>query len=190
MKTLNENQLIQNILNGDANQFTELVSPYSDSLFRSILGILGNHHLAQDVFQDVMIKAFQNLHKFQKKSSFKVWIYRIAVNTCNSMLRRSELKRLFSLEWLFDTDSNLFIESRYDFHVSLEHKESLQHLMKCLSSLKQSDRHLLVLWAYESLSYEEISQICDVPVGTIKSRLSRAKTEFRLSFLGGEHNDR
>lgn len=190
MKSLNEIQLIETIINGDTDQFSELVSPYSSALFRTILGIVGNHHAAEDVFQDVMIKTFQNLNKFQQKSTFKVWLYRIAINTCNSLLRRKELKQLFSLEWLFETDSSLFVESRHDFQVAVENKEELIYLMKCLSGLKRSDRHLLVLWAYEGLSYDEISQICDVPVGTVKSRLSRAKTVFRLSFLGGEGNDK
>lgn len=188
MKSKNELLLIAAVKDGDTQAFDRLLSFYIPSLFRTIVGILGNCEEAEDVLQDVLLKVYKNLFSFKAHASFKVWLYRIAINTCNSFLRHRKLKRILSLDWLYESEPGIELESSLDFHSNIDRREEFNRLLSALSGLSKSDRQLLILWAYEELSYEEISGICSIPLGTVKSRLSRAKSQFRKTFLKGDND--
>jgi RNA polymerase sigma-70 factor (ECF subfamily) len=176
--------LIARFQDGDLSAFNELVLTYQDRIYNLCRHMLANSHDAEDAAQDAFLKAYQGLHKFQPNASFYTWVYRIAVNTCIDYRRKPFFESLFRRssegeEVMLDLPSSGPSPERI-----LEAKERDRALWQGLSRLSPKLRAAIVLKEVESLSYEEISDVLDISLGTVKSRISRAREE--LTALLGE----
>ena len=173
----NDLDLIQKFKNDDPSVFGELVLKYQDRIYNLCRYMLGNVQDAEDAAQEVFIKAFRNLEYFETKSPFYTWLYRIGINTCLDCRKKSSCRHdsfhvnIDSL--LHEPASGHSPEKQY---LSSELTEALQ---SALLSLPPKLRSIIILKEIEDLSYEEISQILKISMGTVKSRISRAPEQLR-----------
>lgn len=185
--TGNDAQLVRRSLRGDRAAFGELVRRHQDRLYNTVFRVLGHADDARDVVQDALIRAFKNLGQFKGDSQFFTWLYRIAVNAALSHKRRRQggVKMSdSSAEWLLDGEPADASNSRGPA-ASLERADDERQLQAALMQLPADFRVALVLRDIEGHPYEEIAQILEVPVGTIRSRIHRARIGLRNAVTGG-----
>ena len=165
--------LIRNSLNGDLKSFEVLIDEYQDQIFRLILGIVKNHATSQEISQDVFIKSWKLLHKYDFEYNFKSWLYKIAVNESLNTLKKT---RVFE-----EYDENIHvIESDIDEIDTLK----LNKLNLAIAKLSQDQRIIIQLKHFENFTYKEISQILDLSEKTVKSRLYSARMVLRNHVKG------
>lgn len=170
---------------GNTEAFGVLVSRYQDRLYPTVFRLTGCADEARDLLQDAFLRAFQNLPRFHGDSSFYTWIYRIAVNLALSGRRR----RRPVLRLHLDTDGAGFDSGEYDLADSdpsapLERAERDRLVQEALSALAPDHRAVVVMKEFDGLHYDEIAETLGVPVGTVRSRLHRARCELRERLRG------
>jgi RNA polymerase sigma-70 factor (ECF subfamily) len=174
-------KLIQQTLAGDRSAFGNLVRKYQDRLFNVAFRLVGHMEDAHDVTQEAFINAFESLPRFQGDAQFFTWLYRIAVNAAIS--RQRKRRETVSLQQGGRPDKPLpepFDES-FDHQPgdALERRESDQRIHAALQQVAPDFRTVLVLRDLEGMKYEEIAVALDLPIGTVRSRLHRARLELR-----------
>ncbi|MFW6353761.1 MAG: sigma-70 family RNA polymerase sigma factor, partial [Verrucomicrobiota bacterium] len=166
---------VQRVQDGDVAAFDYLVQKYRERLFSIVYNLTSNREDAADLVQEAFIKAFGSISRFQGKSSFFTWLYRIAVNTALSHLKRNRLRRFFSLENIHDEASSLEIVEALSVKTRTEKgailNELQERLNEALQKLSPKHRTVVVLFEIEELSHQEISEIMGCSVGTVRSRL-------------------
>jgi len=172
-----EAQLIDDCLRGDTSAFSELVRKYQDRLFNTVYQFVGCRVEAEDVVQDAFIQAFVKLPTFQRASAFYTWLYRIAFNVAVS--RRRKWRPEMSIEATRDTIGEEPLDPAESPAEALEREERAAQIHAALDKLSEEHRAVLVLREIEGLCYEEIAEVLDLPVGTVRSRLHRARGQLR-----------
>ena len=175
-----DHRLIAASLEGDTAAFGELVRRYQDRLYNTVYRLLDNADDAQDVVQDAFLNAYQSLEGFKGDSQFFTWLYRIAVNTAISHKRKQRLTLSIDggrngegrVEPLDASDS-----SRPEH--GLERAEEERRVQRALNRLSAEHRAVLIMKDMEGQKYEMMAEVLGVPIGTIRSRLHRARTELR-----------
>ncbi|MCC5806661.1 MAG: sigma-70 family RNA polymerase sigma factor [Opitutales bacterium] len=175
--------LVQRVQGGDVAAFDRLVVKYRERLFSIIYNLTSNREDAADLTQDAFIKAFSSIGRFRGKSSFFTWLYRIAVNTTLSQLKKNRLRRFFSLENINDEASSSEIIEALSVKTRTEKgalvRELQERLNEALQKLSPKHRTVVVLFEIEGLSHQEISEIMNCSVGTVRSRLHYAKQQLQ-----------
>ncbi len=180
---MDETALIQTAQRGDLDSFNTLVLNYQNMVFNTALRILGDEDLAQDAAQDAFISAFKNVSSF-RGGSFKAWLMRTVTNACYDELRRKKRRPTTPLEpdthdgeeidsprWLADPNLTPAEQSEAN---ELEH--AIQH---CLDALPIEFRTVVALADIQGMDYSEVASAVRVPLGTVKSRLARARLRLR-----------
>ena len=187
---MDEIALVQSAQSGDLDSFNTLILNYQDRVFNTALRILGDEDIAQDAAQEAFISAFRSIATF-RGGSFKAWLLRTVTNACYDELRRQKRRPTTPLEpetndgeemdsprWLADPNMTPAEQSEAD---ELEH--AIQH---CLDTLPTDFRTVVVLADIQGLDYSEVATSARVPLGTIKSRLARARLRLRECLRGFE----
>jgi len=180
-----EKRLIQAAQRGDLDAFNLLILRYQNLLFGIALRLLNDEDLAADAVQDALISAFRKFNTF-RGDSLKSWLARVVVNACYDEVRKKRRQRSVPLEQ-FNSDgeeietSYWLIDPEADPQVQFESSELENALQKSISSLPPMYRTVLVLVDVEGLSYEEAAMAARIPMGTVKSRLARARSHMRTS---------
>lgn len=170
--------------------FKELVDRYHSSIFRLINGLVCNYHDAEDLTQEVFVKVYNKIHTFRGESELGFWISTLARNHSYNFLRRKKVLRFLSLEWLVSDQKMSFEDqsesNRFETHV--ESEETLAIIYKALQQIPYAYREVFVLSEIHDMSYKDISALLNIPIGTTKSRMSRAKEQLKmvLKDRGGE----
>lgn len=185
---MDEAALIRDAQLGDLEAFNRLVLAYQEQLFNTALRILGDEAMAADATQDAFLSAFRSIKSF-RGGSFRAWLLRTVTNACYDELRRRKRRPSVPLEpmtdddeemetprWLADTD---FSPEEYAEMAELE-----QAIQGCLESLPDDFRIVVVLADIQGLDYAEVAVAVSVPLGTIKSRLARARLRLRDCLQG------
>lgn len=181
---MDEQVLISDALHGDLDAFNRLVLAYQDLAFNVAYRMLNDEDLAADAVQNAFISAYKNLRTY-RGGSFKAWVLRMVTNGCYDELRRQKRRptvalepvnrvdgeEMESTEWLRSDDP-----SPQDAFDTAELEHALQH---CLESLPMDFRAVVVLVDVQGMDYAEVSQTVKVPLGTVKSRLARARLKLR-----------
>lgn len=174
-----DRRLINSCLAGRVSGFNDLVRKYQDRLYNSVLRIVNNPEDAADVVQESFINAYQSLKSFKGDSEFFTWLYRIAFNAAVSLKRKK--KPQYSLELpngeLCHHPTDESIGSRPDY--GLIEAERDKELYRAMALLSEDHRQVLILRDLDDMSYEDIAEIIAVPIGTVRSRLNRARLELR-----------
>lgn len=188
--SVEDQQLIEQFLQGDADAFDQLVLRYQDRLFNTLLRMFNSEQDALDAAQEAFVQAFQKLHTFQGKSKFYSWLCRIAINSALSQKRKKKLTTA-SLEAAREKAGIDPDDDNRENHPShqLETSENQSAIQQALNELAEEQRTVIVLKEIDGLKYEEIAEIIDCPVGTVRSRIHRARAELRqkLQFLWEEN---
>lgn len=182
VKNLNDEDLIRSFLNNDQQSFNHLVRKYQDLVFNLCYRFFGDYDDANDCAQEIFVKIYKSLKGFKFQSSFSTWLYRISMNTCKSKRASLEYrlrKHSISLNMpRTDNPNSSPIEIRDDTYAPdkiLFKKETESIIQKAIASLPAKQKVLVVLRDIDGLSYEEISQITELKLGTVKSKLARAR---------------
>ncbi|RPJ02286.1 MAG: sigma-70 family RNA polymerase sigma factor [Chloroflexi bacterium] len=178
---MDESTLIQAAIRGDVDSFNQIVLAYQDIAYTVAYRIMGESDAAADAAQEAFISAYQKLHQFRGEH-FKPWLMRIVTNSCYDELRRRQRRPALSLDALHEVQTSAGL----DLHSPQENPE--QHsqrrelnsaIQDCLSDLPDDQRVIAVLSDVEGYAYQEIAEITGLPLGTVKSRLSRARGRLR-----------
>lgn len=181
-----DNQLVAAAAGGDRDAFGLLVTRYQDRLFNTLVRVGANPEDAADIVQDAFVQAYLKLASFQGASQFYTWLYRIAMNL--SISRRRRKRPSHSLDALHDAAGEEPIDrGESPEGVALSH-ERVAAVQEALVRLADQPRRILVLREIEGASYEQIAEILELPIGTVRSRLFRARMQLReqLSRLNDE----
>jgi RNA polymerase sigma-70 factor (ECF subfamily) len=171
---------------GDKASFDELVLKHKDRLFNLCLRFLGDYQEANDSAQEVFVKVYRSLKRFRFESAFSTWLYRIAVNTCKNKLKSSEYrhrKKMVHLDNPGDTGALEIRDETRSPLLELEKKERLNLIRRAIDSLPPEQKMVVVLRDIEGVSYEDIAHITGYSLGTVKSRLSRARLDLRKKLV-------
>ena len=169
--------LIAATLAGDTAAFGRLVGLYQDRLYNSLLRVLGSAEDARDVVQDAFVQAFLKLDSFRGSSAFYTWLYRIGFNLAMSHMRRGQ--KMTSLDCVKAGCGSEPVDGQPTPDADVLRTEQVQLVHAALAELSAEYRQILVLREIEGCRYEEIAEILELPVGTVRSRLFRARLQLR-----------
>lgn len=177
MSSPEESRLIDASLAGDKAAFGELVRMHQDRLFNAMAHFCGNVVEAEDVVQDAFVQAYLKLSSFQRNSTFYTWLYRIAFNTSVSRKRRKRVEA--SVDRSREQVGGEPIDPGDAPETPLLRAESAQQVNEALGHLSEEHRSILILREIEGCDYEQIAEILEINVGTVRSRLHRARAQLR-----------
>jgi len=190
-KVIDDEALVGAFQSGNKLAFNDLVLRHKDHIFSLCYRFLGDYQEAEDCTQDAFIKVYRSLKRFRFESSFYTWLYRIAVNTCKNRLksvRYRKIRKSISLnnpETSYENHRSIQIEDEEKSPMAeLEKKERMRLIQKAIDSLSTEQKSVLILRDIEGLSYEEIVSITGCRLGTLKSRLARARHGLRERLEG------
>lgn len=177
-----DSELIQAALLGQQWGYEGLTRRYQDRLFSSIRHEVGCPVLAEDIVQDAFVRAFTHLHSFRNQSNFYTWLYRIALNARRSYFRKSH--RALPLDMVGDASEQMWSETRESPSNCAERVEERKQVREALTRLDEPHRTILILREFEGFDYQTIADVLHVKVGTVRSRLSRARAQLKRELAG------
>lgn len=179
----NEKILLDRCCTGDAAAFEALISSYQKKVYNIAYRMLGNIDDASEIAQEVFIKIFRSIRQFKGEAAFSTWVYKIAVNMCLDELRKRKKSRSVYIDEavrLEDGEVEKQIPGEMPSPEEMTEKNELRGIVEnAIKLLDEKHRCVVVLRDIQGMSYEEIAQILNCPLGTIKSRINRARAALR-----------
>ena len=176
-------ELLQAVLDGDATAYRGLVEKYQGRVYAMVYGMLRNREDARDITQEAFVKAYKNLKSFRLESSFYTWLYRIAMNLAIDFTRKRKRQGTTSFDEAVasrDQDGGISEVHHGDSpSKKLERKQVYKQIMDALEKLPADQKQVILLRELEGLSYREISEVMDIPEGTVMSRLFYARKKLQ-----------
>lgn len=173
---------ITQVLKGDQNAFEEIVEIYKDRVFLLCYRMLGNRHEAEDMAQEAFIRAYVNISSFNINLKFSTWIYRIATNVCIDRLRKKKPDYHLDAEVAGTDGLTLYSQIPIDCTLPQDEVESMElheTIQKEILLLPDKYRSVIALRYLEELSLKEISEVLNIPLGTVKTRVHRGRESLR-----------
>ncbi|MCA1057030.1 RNA polymerase sigma factor SigW [Rossellomorea aquimaris] len=173
---------IKQVLKGDQNAFAELVELYKDKVFQICYRMLGNRHEAEDIAQEAFIRAYVNIETFNQKRKFSTWLFRIATNLCIDRIRKKKPDYFLDAEVAGTDGLTMYSQVAADVQMpedEVENMELQETIQNEISKLPEKYRSVIVLKYIEELPLQEISEILDMPLGTVKTRVHRGREALR-----------
>lgn len=172
-KIINENLILAQ--NGDKEAYSKVIEEIKIQLYKTAIAILKNDDDACDAIQETLISAYQNLSSLRNNDFFKTWITRILINKCNDIIRKN--KKIIDITEKLSKETNTF-------YAEYSKKSELESI---LNNIGEELRLVTVLYYYDDFSIKDISEMINIPEGTVKSRLSRAREKIaKIYNIGGE----
>ena len=175
-----DEELIASFQNGNEQAYIELVRRYRDRLMTFVFRFVGDMELSEDIVQDTMVKVYTHKHYYKEIAKFSTWIYTIAGNLAKTELRKRKRRKVTLLSQMNTDDRKYEIPStelQSEDIVQGEYAE--RYIQKAILQLPLHFRTVVILRDIQELSYEEISKIVNVPLGTVKSRINRARLQLQ-----------
>ncbi len=179
MDASREERLISHAVAGDSAAFSELMTLHERRMYAVALRICANREDAQDCLQDAMLRIYRSLGSFKGQSSFSTWVYRITMNTCLDELRRRKSRNATSLDNLLDNGWSPSDDDNAPERHALA-SEQRRVIDRAIAELPEDMRSAVVLRDVQGFSYDEIAEMLEANIGTIKSRISRGREKLRL----------
>lgn len=179
---MDEAVLIRKVLDGDADAFADLMKIHEKQVYNLCLRICCNAEDAKDLAQEAFFKAWRGLRFYKFESAFSTWLYRLTTNVCIDFLRRQKRQQTSSFTVYDEDDQEAQLEVPDPDPLPEEVVEQQERNRIVADAMKQLDdefRTILTLRVVQELAYDEISQIMDLPIGTVKSRLARARNKLK-----------
>ncbi len=174
-----EQLLLERAKSGDVAAFEELIDAYQKKVFNLALRIIGNYDDAADLAQETFVRIFKAISNFKEQSSFSTWIYRITTNVCLDEIRKRKNKKVVSLDediHMDDGDMKRQVVSDDPGPDEAAEREEVRRVVNnAINKLPEDQRSVIILRDLHGMSYEEIAKILDLPGGTVKSRINRAR---------------
>ncbi|GKX30017.1 RNA polymerase sigma factor [Vallitalea longa] len=179
-----EKTIIKKAKKGNKDAFEKLVMNYEKRVYNIAYQMFGNEHDANDMSQEVFIKVYKSLDKFNFKSSFSTWIHRITVNTCIDEYRKKKKNyQVESMDETMEQQDGTVHKQFVDKSLTPEEKaiknENVRFIRESIDELKEEHKMIIILRDIKGYSYDDIADILDISIGTVKSRISRARASLK-----------
>jgi RNA polymerase sigma-70 factor (ECF subfamily) len=181
-----DEDLIERFQQGDVYAYDLIVKRYKEPLLNFVYRFIGNIEEAEDIVQETFLRVYRKKHAYRRIAKFSTWIYTIAGNLSRTEIRRRRRRKLFSVSDMgFDEKDYEISDEEFNPEDNAEGILQGELIQKEIENLSPKFREVILLRDVQELSYEEISQIIKVPIGTVKSRVNRARTRLqsRLEYL-------
>lgn len=175
-----DEQLIGRFQSGDERAYVELVNRYKDRLLNFVFQFLGDIEQAEDVVQDTMLRLYEKKHYYKEIAKFSTWIYTIARNLANTELRKRKRRKTTYLSQMSKEERQYEIPAiQDDVDQSLHSEFIYDRIQTAIDRLPEHFKMAIILRDIQELSYDDISKIVEVPLGTVKSRINRARLQLQ-----------
>jgi RNA polymerase sigma-70 factor (ECF subfamily) len=175
---LSDTQIIERTLGGEHDAFNLLVRRWERQIYGLALRMLGRDDEAKDATQETFLLAYRNLSKFRGEAKFSSWIYRIALNICNTKLRNRSREGI-SLEEQQEAVGFEVVDDTEDLSAGIQREQVARHVRRALQGLPAEMRQVIIMKEYEGLKFSEIADILGIPVSTVKTRMYTGLVELR-----------
>ena len=175
-----DEQLIARFQSGDERAYIELVNRYRDRLINFVYPFLGDFEQAEDVVQETMLKLYEKKHYYREIAKFSTWIYTIARNLANTELRKKKRRKTTYISRMTKDDRQYEIPAvQADLNQNLQNEFIRDRIHAAIKELPEHFKTVIILRDIQELSYDDISNIVGVPLGTVKSRINRARLQLQ-----------
>lgn len=179
-----EYELIKSFQNGNLQVFEELIKPHEKKIYNIAFKLIKNEQDAYDLAQESLLKIYKSLNRFEYKSNFSTWMYRITYNTSIDYLRKNNNGWTISLDEENENGVKFEIEDTLPTPEEIfEMKITKELIQEAVDKLDDTQRTVVVLRDVEGLSYEEISEVTDLNIGTVKSRINRGRKKLQETLI-------
>ena len=177
---LSDEILIKKFQDGDVGAYNQLVFRFKDRLLNFIYRFVNDLDLAEDLVQDTLLKLYTHKDSYREIAKFSTWLYTIAANLARTELRKKKRRKTFSVTELSREDREFIIASSdVDPSEDLSSQDFEKNIQLALAELPDDFKTIIILRDIQELSYDEISKIVDVPLGTVKSRINRGRVKLQ-----------
>ncbi|MCZ7602583.1 MAG: RNA polymerase sigma factor [Melioribacteraceae bacterium] len=156
--------------------FEDIINHYGDMVYNHCFKFTRNKETAKDLTQEIFLKIYQNLSRFRREANIKTWIYRITVNTCLTAINSAYSKKM---KQSISVDLFSMKKSAENIEEQIIIAENANNLQEALQQLSPNDQQIVILFYYDQLSYEEISKVLNIPLGTVGINLFRARKKLK-----------
>lgn len=175
-----DEQLIARFQSGDERAYIELVNRYRDRLINFVYPFLGDFEQAEDVVQETMLKLYEKKHYYREIAKFSTWIYTIARNLANTELRKKKRRKTTYISRMTKDNRQYDIPAvQADLNQNLQNEFIRDRIYAAIKELPEHFKTVIILRDIQELSYDDISNIVGVPLGTVKSRINRARLQLQ-----------
>jgi RNA polymerase sigma-70 factor (ECF subfamily) len=176
---MSDEELVKQAIDGDERAFMALVRRYETAIFRLTIALLGHREDAEDATQDTFVLAFRRLQTLRDASSFPLWLRKLAIRVCLRYRRRRTAEREFIEPLSGERESEILFRADLDPESEVEKSELRELVRRIVSELPEPFQVVIVLYHMDGLSYEEIAKVLGISIGTVRSRLARARAMLR-----------
>ncbi|MBK6771129.1 MAG: sigma-70 family RNA polymerase sigma factor [Ignavibacteria bacterium] len=182
-KPFTDEQLILQFQNEDKGAYVEIVMRYKDRLVNFLYRFTGNRETAEDISQETFLKLYKNKDKYSEIAKFSTWLYTIALNEARSNFRKEKKHSAVSINDYYEDSHNDYQIRSDDYNPEEDANAETEsfYIQKAINSLNEIHREIIVLRDIEELDYEEIAKTLDIPLGTVRSRINRARESLKVS---------
>jgi len=180
VRSLTDEQLVESVVEGNLHDFDLLMERWQKPLYNFVFRFMNSEEEARDACQDAFINAYRNLSKFKGQSKFSSWLFKIAINRCNTLLRKRKRWKMFFDPMGEGEQFADFAEER-NVEQTAERKQIYHRIRRAIADLPPEQKTVLLLKEYEGMKFHEISEMLDCPLSTVKSRMYYALDGLRKS---------
>ncbi|MEA3500133.1 MAG: sigma-70 family RNA polymerase sigma factor [Candidatus Marinimicrobia bacterium] len=179
-KKYTDEELILQFQKGNERAYLELVNRFKDRLLNFVFGYVHSKESAEDIVQDTFLKLYTSADMYKEIAKFSTWIFTIAANLAKTELRKRKRRKIFSISDMGFDDKDYEIPSESNVpEKSISSKHQMKYILKAVHQLEEPFKSTLILRDIQELSYEEVSNIVDVSIGTVKSRINRGRLKLQ-----------
>jgi RNA polymerase sigma-70 factor (ECF subfamily) len=175
---LSDSQIIERTLDGEPDAFNTLVIRWERQIYGLTLRMLGRDDEAKDATQETFLSAYRNLSKFRGEAKFSSWIYRIALNVCNTRLR-GRARNAISIEEQYEAVGFEIPADTEDLGTDIQRDQVTAYVRRALQALPPEMRQVIIMKEYEGLKFSEIAEVLAIPISTVKTRMYTGLNELR-----------
>jgi len=168
-------QLVRDVRKGDQQAFNKLVMHFQTAIYNLAFNYLKDTEEAKDITQDIFVTVHRSLNSLKDEAKFKSWLFQIAVNHCRNRYKSLKRKAFYNSYSFDDPDSFLQISTGDSPEKDIEKRNTSNIVRNAIAGMPELEKEIILLRDIQELSYEEISTALDLPLGTVKSRLNRAR---------------
>jgi RNA polymerase sigma-70 factor (ECF subfamily) len=172
-------ELLRAIRQGDTSAFGTLVTLYEKKIYNLALHYVKQSEEAKDLAQDIFVTVYKSIDTLRDENKFTTWLYQVAVNHCRNRYKKLRRRGFFTNQSIDDPDSFLQLASADEPAGQFEREDVIKMVRAAIASMPETEKEILVLRDIQEMSYEEISDILGIPLGTVKSKLNRARTALK-----------